>query len=417
MTEVTRTSRLLDAVVALSADLSLPNVLKRIVEAAAAVSGARYAALGVLAQDQPDLKRGLVEFVTHGIDSRGIRAIGHLPQGLGILGLLITDPKPRRIADIGAHPAHAGFPAHHPPMTSFLGVPVMVRDQVFGNLYLTEKQGAAEFSQSDEDMVVALAGAAGVAIENARLHQRLEQLAVLGERERIARDLHDTVIQRLFATGMGLQSLVGRMEESDLRERLQQAVDELDETIREIRITIFDLEARDAEKDGLRARVLSLTGEATATLGFAPKVHMDGPLDAATDADHPGGAPQDPPGGPLQRRPARQREQRRGPPPRRLGNDHPPRGGQRRGAPEGRSARARPRQHADAGGVAGGRLRAQRAPRRRDGRHLAGSSLALRGGAGRARIRSARWRGRGAPVAVASGASSADAVKRAGPLA
>jgi signal transduction histidine kinase len=284
MTEAASTSRLLDAVVALSADLSLPNVLKRIVEAAAVVSGARYAALGVLGQDQPDLQRGLVEFVTHGIDGKGIRAIGHLPQGVGVLGLLITDPKPRRIADIGAHPASAGFPAHHPPMTSFLGVPVMVRDQVFGNLYLTEKQGAAEFSKSDEDLVVALAGAAGVAIENARLHQRLEQLAVLGERERIARDLHDTVIQRLFATGMGLQSLVGRMEESDLRERLQQAVDELDETIREIRITIFDLEARDAEKDGLRARVLALAGEATATLGFAPKVHMDGPLDAATDA-------------------------------------------------------------------------------------------------------------------------------------
>jgi signal transduction histidine kinase len=284
MPEVTQTSRLLDAVVALSADLSLPNVLKRIVEAAAEVSGARYAALGVLGQGQPDLKRGLVEFVTHGIDGKGIRAIGHLPQGVGVLGLLITDPKPRRIADIGAHPASAGFPAHHPPMTSFLGVPVMVRDQVFGNLYLTEKQGAAEFSKSDEDLVVALAGAAGIAIENARLHQRLEQLAVLGERERIARDLHDTVIQRLFATGMGLQSLVGRMEESDLRERLQQAVDELDETIREIRITIFDLEARDAEKEGLRARVLALAGEATATLGFAPRVHMDGPLDAATDA-------------------------------------------------------------------------------------------------------------------------------------
>jgi signal transduction histidine kinase len=284
MTEVTRTSRLLDAVVALSADLSLPNVLKRIVEAAAAVSGARYAALGVLAQGQPEMQPGLVEFVTHGIDSRGIRAIGHLPQGIGILGLLITDPRPRRIADIGAHPRSAGFPPHHPPMRSFLGVPITVRDQVFGNPYLTEKQGAAEFSQSDEDLVVALAGAAGVAIENARLHQRLEQLAVLGERERIARDLHDTVIQRLFATGMGLQSLVGRMEGSDLRERLQQAVDELDETIREIRITIFDLEARGAEQDGLRARVLALTGEATATLGFAPRVHMDGPLDAATDA-------------------------------------------------------------------------------------------------------------------------------------
>jgi signal transduction histidine kinase len=169
-------------------------------------------------------------------------------------------------------------------MTSFLGVPIMVRDQVFGNLYLTEKQGAAEFSEADEELVVALAGAAGVAIENARLHQRLEQLAVVGERERIARDLHDTVIQRLFATGMGLQSLVARVADSDLRERLQQAVDELDETIREIRITIFDLEARDTERAGLRARVLALTGEATATLGFEPRVHMDGPLDAASDS-------------------------------------------------------------------------------------------------------------------------------------
>ena len=284
MTEVTRTSRLLDAVVALSADLSLPNVLKRIVEAAAAVSGAQYAALGVLGAGQSELGRGLVEFVTTGIDTKGIRAIGHVPQGIGVLGLLITDPRPLRIGDIGAHPASAGFPPRHPPMTSFLGVPIMVRDQVFGNLYLTEKQGAAEFSEADEELVVALAGAAGVAIENARLHQRLEQLAVVGERERIARDLHDTVIQRLFATGMGLQSLVARVADSDLRERLQQAVDELDETIREIRITIFDLEARDTERAGLRARVLALTGEATATLGFEPRVHMDGPLDAASDS-------------------------------------------------------------------------------------------------------------------------------------
>jgi signal transduction histidine kinase len=159
-----------------------------------------------------------------------------------------------------------------------------VRDQVFGNLYLTEKRGAAEFSEEDEELVVALAGAAGVAIENARLHQRLEQVAVLGERERIARDLHDTVIQRLFATGMSLQGLVGRIEGADVRERLQQSVDELDETIREIRMSIFDLEARDAERDGLRARVLALATETAATLGYEPKVHMEGPLDAATDS-------------------------------------------------------------------------------------------------------------------------------------
>ena len=280
MTEVTRTSRLLDAVVALSADLSLPNVLKRVVEVAAAVSGAQYAALGVLAAGESDMKRGLVEFITTGIDSKGIRAIGHVPQGIGVLGLLVTDPRPRRIADIGAHPASAGFPPHHPPMTSFLGVPIMVRDQVFGNLYLTEKQGAAEFSQSDEELVVALAGAAGVAIENARLHQRLEQLAVLGERERIARDLHDTVIQRLFATGMGLQGLVGNIDSAVVRDRVQQAVDELDETIREIRGTIFALEADGADRSALRSRIIALASETEETLGFTPRVHMDGPLDS-----------------------------------------------------------------------------------------------------------------------------------------
>jgi len=284
MPQATRISRLLDAVVALSADLSLPSVLQRIVEAAAAVSGARYGALGVIGPNEGGVgQRGLVEFVTTGLDERRVRAIGTLPQGRGILGLLITDPKPRRISNIGAHPASFGFPPHHPPMHSFLGVPIRVRDEVFGNLYLTEKQGAAEFSEDDEELVVALAGAAGVAIENARLHQRLEQLAVLGERERIARDLHDTVIQRLFATGMGLQGLVGRIESPDLRVRLQQAVDELDDTIREIRISIFALEAREAERDGLRARVLALATESTATLGFEPKVQMDGPLDAAAD--------------------------------------------------------------------------------------------------------------------------------------
>jgi signal transduction histidine kinase len=284
MAQVTRTSRLLDAVVALSADLSLPNVLKRIVEAAAAVSGARYGALGVIGPDQAGLEGGLVEFVTTGLDDDAVRAIGEPPRGRGILGLLVTDPKPQRIADIGAHPASAGFPPHHPAMRSFLGVPIRVRDEVFGNLYLTDKMGAAEFSAGDEELVVALAGAAGVAIENARLHQRLEQVALLGERERIARDLHDTVIQRLFATGLGLQGLVGRIEDAGARERLQQAVDELDETIREIRISIFDLEARTADQDGLRSRVLALAGESTATLGFEPRVHMEGPLDTATDA-------------------------------------------------------------------------------------------------------------------------------------
>jgi signal transduction histidine kinase len=276
--------RLLDAVVALSAEWSLTGTLRRIVEAAADLTGARYAALGVIGPGETTAERGLVEFITTGIGEEERRAIGDLPRGRGVLGLLITDPRPVRIADIGRHRASVGFPPNHPPMHSFLGVPIRVRDQVFGNLYLTDKRGAAEFSEADEELVIALAGAAGVAIENARLRQRLEQLAVVRERERIARDLHDTVIQRIFATGMGLQGLQGRLENPENRDRLQQAVDELDETIREIRNTIFALEARDGGAS-LRARVLDLASEAAVRLGFEPRVRFDGPVDAAVSKE------------------------------------------------------------------------------------------------------------------------------------
>jgi signal transduction histidine kinase len=279
MGPIAGSSRLLDAVVSLAGAQGLPATLRKIVEVAAELSGARFGALGVIGPGQAGLERGLVEFVTTGLDDAARARIGDLPHGRGILGLLITDPAPLRIADLSRHPASFGFPPNHPPMRSFLGVPIRVRDQVFGNLYLTEKQGAAEFSEADQELVVALASAAGVAIENARLHQRLEQLAVLSERERIARDLHDTVIQRIFATGMGLQGLVARLDGSEARERLQQAVDELDETIREIRGTIFALEARE-ERGGLRARVFELAGEAAEGIGFDPRVNFTGPVDA-----------------------------------------------------------------------------------------------------------------------------------------
>ena len=131
-------SRLLDAVVALSSEPGLPSVLRKIVEAAADLSDARYGALGVIGPGPSDGALGLVEFVTTGLDDDARRAIGPLPEGRGILGLLITVPETLRIADLAKHPASAGFPARHPPMHSFLGVPIRVRDQVFGNLYLTE---------------------------------------------------------------------------------------------------------------------------------------------------------------------------------------------------------------------------------------------------------------------------------------
>ena len=159
---------LLDAVLAVSTGLELSEVLQRIVRSACQLVGARYGALGVLAADRDHL----MEFITHGLTEEQRTEIGDLPRGHGVLGLLIRDPRPRRIEDIRTHPDSYGFPPHHPPMASFLGTPIRVRDEVFGNLYLAEKEGAAEFTEEDESLVVALAGAAGVAIENARLYER-----------------------------------------------------------------------------------------------------------------------------------------------------------------------------------------------------------------------------------------------------
>ena len=160
-----RMSQLLDAVVAMSADLQLADVLGRIVESATALVDARYGALGVISSDG----ERLVEFVTRGVSVEERARIGHPPRGHGILGLLIRDPQPRRLRDIAAHPDSYGFPPNHPEMHTFLGTPIRIRDEVFGNLYMAEKQGADDFTDEDEAVLVALAAAAGVTIENARL--------------------------------------------------------------------------------------------------------------------------------------------------------------------------------------------------------------------------------------------------------
>ncbi|MFD1325714.1 GAF domain-containing sensor histidine kinase [Micromonospora sonneratiae] len=175
-----RLRALLDAVVGIGSDLDLNSTLRRIVEAACDLAGARYGALGVIGPD-----RQLTEFITHGVSPETHAAIGELPHGRGVLGLLIADPRPVRMPDITKHPQSYGFPPNHPPMHSFLGVPVRIRDQIFGNLYLAEKQGGWEFTEDDEQIVVALAAAAGVAVENARLyaiaHRRERWLAAAAE--------------------------------------------------------------------------------------------------------------------------------------------------------------------------------------------------------------------------------------------
>jgi signal transduction histidine kinase len=176
---------LLEAVLAAGTGLSLPDVLRAIVEGACRLVDAKYGALGVIGPD-----RQLSEFVTYGIDDETRARIGPLPRGHGILGLLVRDPQPLMLRDLTQHPASVGFPPNHPPMRSFLGVPVMAREAVFGNLYLCEKQGAEEFSPTDLDLVSALAVAAGLAVENATLYaeglRREEWLDAIAEIGRTA---------------------------------------------------------------------------------------------------------------------------------------------------------------------------------------------------------------------------------------
>jgi len=271
----------MEAVLTISSGLDLATILQRIVEVAADLVDARYAALGVLDEE----RTRLVEFITVGLSEEQHQAIGALPHGHGILGLLILDAKPVRLPDLTDHPDSYGFPPNHPPMRSFLGVPIRVRDEVFGNLYLTDKTTAEVFSDVDEELIIALAGAAAVAIENARLHGRLQDVRLLEDRERIARDLHDSVIQRLFATGLSLQGAARLVQDPKVVDRLEAAVDDIDATVRQIRTVIFGLESIKRTAGGLRERVLAVVHEAARPLGFEPRVVFDGPIDAAaTDA-------------------------------------------------------------------------------------------------------------------------------------
>ncbi|MEP7060522.1 MAG: GAF domain-containing sensor histidine kinase [Actinomycetota bacterium] len=241
--ELDRTRALIEAGLALSAALDLETVLQRIVELGLEVTQARYCALGVIGTD------GMIErFITSGMSEEVRERIGAPPTGHGILGILTAEGEPIRLPDIGADPRSYGFPPNHPPMTSFLGVPVRARGRVYGNLYFTEKLDAEAFDETDEEIASVLATQAGVAIENARLYEEathaqseLRRLEVLDERERIAKELHDGVIQSLFAVGMGLQGAAAITGDEVMSLRIESAVDELDNAIRDLRNYIFGL--------------------------------------------------------------------------------------------------------------------------------------------------------------------------------
>jgi two-component system, NarL family, sensor histidine kinase DevS len=236
--------RLIEAGMALASQLSLDAVLERIVEVGIELTGARYGALGVLTPDGSRIE----EFITVGISAEQRALLGDPPTGHGLLGVLIHDAQPLRIPDITADPRSVGFPPNHPPMRSLLGVPITGRGAVFGDLYLTDKDGGAPFDDEDERVLVVLASQAAVAVENARLHdeaeraaQELRRLEVLEDRERIAKELHDGVIQSLFAVGMSLQGLATLAADDETTRRLEAAVEDVDGAIRDLRNYIFGL--------------------------------------------------------------------------------------------------------------------------------------------------------------------------------
>jgi signal transduction histidine kinase len=260
----TELRRLLEVGRALVAELDIEAVLQRILETARDLTQARYAALGILDEHKRELER----FVFVGIDEEMRRRIGPLPRGHGVLGELIRDPRPLRLHDVKEHPRSYGFPAGHPPMKAFLGVPISVRGEAFGNLYLTDKAGGADFDERDEESAIVLSEWAAIAIGNARLHEseRLRQSirASEAERRRWARELHDETLQDLGALKLmlegGLRSGRAAAVAEGAIEQLQFSIEGLQDLIAELRPATLDELGIEPAITALVARTTAISG-------------------------------------------------------------------------------------------------------------------------------------------------------------
>jgi signal transduction histidine kinase len=256
----------------IAAVLSVDSVLQLIVDRCRELASAQYAALGIF-----DTNGTIESFLTSGIDADTRARIGPLPRGHGLLGLIVSGNASLRIPDIELDPRRHGFPPNHPEMHSFLGVPIKVRDASVGNLYLTNKLGQPEFSADDQDLVERFALHAGIAIDNARLHRRLQQLSVVEERDRIGRDLHDTVIQRIYGVGLSLDDVPALMETDPVEAstRVDAAIESLNATIREIREFIFILRPPGEDPGSLAGSLRSLADEVRMQTGLPVEVRAD----------------------------------------------------------------------------------------------------------------------------------------------
>ena len=245
------------AALAISRDLELDQTLQHIVDSARELVSASYAALGVF-----NSAGELETFVFSGLSPQEADEIGAFPEGLGLLGAVLNSPHPIRVADVLEDKRSQGIPDSHPTVTNFLGVPISARDEVWGNLYLTDKVDGDEFTDTDEELITIFASHAAVAIKNARLYKEVGRLAIIDERSRIGMDLHDGVIQSIYAVGLTLESAQMILDEKpdEARELLNQSIAGLNDAIRDIRNFILDLRPRRFDGD-LTAGIARLVRE------------------------------------------------------------------------------------------------------------------------------------------------------------
>jgi signal transduction histidine kinase len=240
-----------DVLLAVASERSVASILQKLVHAARELAGARYAALGV-----PDGEGGFAQFITSGMSDKLIAAMGPLPRTHGLLGAMLESERPYRTQDIHGDPRFKGWwPRAHPDMRSFLGVPIVSRSGVIGAFYLTEKLGAPEFGDDDEKVIVMLAAHAATTIENARLYERSRELSIVEERNRLARELHDSVSQKLFGLVLSAESAATLLDRDgeEARAELERLRGLAQEAMEELRSLVFELRPPNLESEGLAA--------------------------------------------------------------------------------------------------------------------------------------------------------------------
>ena len=262
---------LLDAAAQVSEQGELHGLLEAVVDIAMDLTGARYGALGVVGAHGV-----LVDFIQRGVGPEAAAAIGHPPLGLGVLGA-ISRGESVRLEDIAVHPESQGMPEGHPSMTSFLGVPLRVRNDIFGNIYLADKTDG--FSEEDQNTIETLSLIAGSAVANVRIHLRLRETAVAEDRARIARDVHDDIIQDLFAVGLSLQSLADSLSDTESSDVVRTQVERVDDCITSLRQFIFNLRRPATPTRDLEIEVSELVEELAEPYSADVEVSVDAMAD------------------------------------------------------------------------------------------------------------------------------------------